>query len=62
MATPTIHIVTDDFEGNGTSDILVADASGDYFVCPILNGTLNGPPLYTGTTPFGWQFLGGLSR
>jgi hypothetical protein len=60
MATLITHPVSNDFEGNGTSDILVADATGDYFVCPILNATLNGPPIYTGTTPFDWfdwQFL-----
>ena len=46
-----------DFNGDGTSDLLVTDGSGDIVTWSIQNGTLSGSPTYFATATDGWSYL-----
>ena len=46
-----------DFDGDGTSDILVTNGFGALVAWTVENGVLSGPPSYVGTTTGGWNFL-----
>lgn len=56
-STPPSSSVPNDFNGDGTSDFLVTDSSGDIVSWMVQSGTLSGSPTYFATATDGWSYL-----
>jgi hypothetical protein len=55
---PPVNVAPNDFNGDGTSDFLVEDGSGDIVTWAVQSGTLESAPTYFGTATDGWSYLG----
>ena len=51
------YLAAGDFFGNGTTDLLAHDTSGDIVALPMKNGTVSGSATYVTSLGGGWKFV-----